>query len=191
MFLYLLLATFCTIFITELIGDKTIYTISSLTLRFNASAVLCGFTLAFMGKMLGAVLVGQTIAELPPTLVTVTSTVTFFTTALIIWHKKPGVEAAGSETPQRSSKAVWITFATIFFSEWGDIGQVTAATLAARYQAPLVIWLGATLALMTKGILAMTLGLGLRNRLPKNTLRFVSVSLCLTMGIISALRLVM
>jgi putative Ca2+/H+ antiporter (TMEM165/GDT1 family) len=140
--------------------------------------------------MLGAVLIGQTIAELPPTLVTITSTVTFFTTAFIIWRKKPGAEASENEPDGRSSRAAWITFATIFFSEWGDIGQITAATLAARYQAPLVVWLGATMALMTKGILAMTLGLGLRHRIPLKALRVVSVGLCLTMGIISAFRLV-
>jgi putative Ca2+/H+ antiporter (TMEM165/GDT1 family) len=190
MVLYLLLATYCTIFLTELIGDKTVYTISSLTMRFKARAVLCGFTLAFMGKMLGAVLIGQTISELPPTLVTLMSTATFFLTAFIIWRKKPETEAGENESHGSSSRAAWITFATIFFSEWGDLGQLTAATLAARYQAPLVVWLGATMALMTKGILAMTLGLGMRNRIPKKALRLVSVSLCLTMGIVSAVRLV-
>lgn len=190
MVIYLLLATYCTIFLAELIGDKTIYTISSLTLRFKPMAVVCGFSLAFMGKMLGAVLVGQTIAELPPTLVTTMSTITFFVTALIIWCKKPDERSSGDEAHGRSTKAAWIAFATIFFSEWGDIGQITAATLAARYQAPVVVWLGATMALMTKGVLAMTLGLGLRNRLPKNALRFVSASLCLLMGMVSALRLV-
>jgi putative Ca2+/H+ antiporter (TMEM165/GDT1 family) len=46
------------------------------------------------------------------------------------------------------------------------------------------------MALLTKGVLAMTLGIGLRNRLPKNTLRLVSASLCLVMGMVSALKLV-
>ena len=82
-----------------------------------------------------------------------------------------------------------ISFAAIFFSEWGDVGQLAAATLAARYHAPFIVWSGATLALMTKGLLALTLGAGLSRRLPQNVLRYGALSLCLTMGVLSLLRI--
>jgi putative Ca2+/H+ antiporter (TMEM165/GDT1 family) len=79
-----------------------------------------------------------------------------------------------------------IAFAAIFFSEWGDVGQVTAATLTARYQMPLIVWLGASAALLTKGLLAVTLGRGLRRHIPGHVLRPVSAALCLLMGVVSA-----
>ena len=187
--LYLLLATFGTVFVAELIGDKTIYTISSLAMRFRPLYVFFGFTVAFMAKMLAAVLLGQVIAELPIYLVAIVSTATFFATALVIWFKKKDKdeESVQGEHDGYFSKAMLITFAAIFFSEWGDIGQITAATLTARYQAPLIVWLGATLALVTKGLLALTLGRSLRKRIPQRMLRPISVSLCLLMAIVSAI----
>lgn len=183
--LYLLLATYGTIFLAELLGDKTIYTISSLTMRFRPLYVFSGFTLAFMLKMLVAVLLGHVIAELPTSLVNAMSAATFLITALVIWFKK-GAGPAQREDDGHFPKAALVTFGAIFFSEWGDIGQITAATLTARYNLPLVIWLGATLALVTKGLLALTLGGSLRKRIPHNILRPVSACLCLSMFVISA-----
>src|SRR6185503_18691798 len=42
--MYLLLVAYGTILVSELIGDKSIYTISSLTMRFHSLYVFCGFT---------------------------------------------------------------------------------------------------------------------------------------------------
>ncbi|OLE55547.1 MAG: hypothetical protein AUG51_02685 [Acidobacteria bacterium 13_1_20CM_3_53_8] len=187
--LYLLLATYGTIFFAELLGDKSIYTISTLTTRFRPSQVFCGISLAFMCKMLAAVLIGRAIAELPPMLVTGMSAATFFTTAFVVWRKKPKGEAVKQAESRPWSRVIIICFAAVFFSEWCDVGQITAATLVARYHAPVIVWLGATLALNTKGILAMTLGVGLRKHIPQNRLRYGLLAICLTMGVISLLRI--
>ena len=63
---YLLLATYGTVLLAELLGDKSFYTISSLTTRFRAVHVLGGISIAFAGKMLVAVMLGQAIAGLDP-----------------------------------------------------------------------------------------------------------------------------
>lgn len=187
--LYLLLATYGTVFLTELVGDKSIYTIGSLSTRFHYLPVFCGIAAAFMGKILVAVLVGQAVAELPRTLVAVTSAAAFFLTALFIWRNKEKTGRVEKDNRRYSSRALLISFAAVFFSEWGDSGQVVAAALAARYRAPVIVWLGATLALVTKGVLAMTLGVGLRKHVPQKILRPVTISLCLFMGVASALQL--
>ena len=54
--LYLLLATYGTILLCELVGDKSLYTITSLTMRFRPLYVFCGFSAAFMIKIGVAVL---------------------------------------------------------------------------------------------------------------------------------------
>lgn len=185
--LYLLLATYGTILVSELVGDKSIYTISSLGMRFRPLYVFCGFTAAFMIKMLVAVLLGQMIAELPASVLSVTSAATFFLTGLIIWSKKTNDEPTQCEHANYFHRVALISFAAIFFSEWADVGQIMAATLTARYQLPFIVWLGATLALITKGLLALTLGRGLRKCIPLHVLRPVSVGLCLVMGLISAI----
>jgi putative Ca2+/H+ antiporter (TMEM165/GDT1 family) len=187
--LSLFLATFGTVFVTELIGDKMLYTISALATRYRLLPLFCGFTVAFMAKMLAAVLLGQAIATLPTPLIAGMTATTFFIMALILWLKESSGDPGTPEPPRHWSSAVLIGFAAIFFAEWGDVGQIAAATLVARYQAPFIVWLGATLAMVTKGILAMTVGVGLRKRVPKRILRYGAVSLCLIMGILSVLKI--
>ena len=175
------------VLVAELVGDKLIYTAGSLTTRFRALPVFCGLSLAFMLKMLAAVSVGRFIAELPGAVVAGVSAVTFFAAAAVIWFRRDG----GEETPKAGAGAGWwravgVSFAAAFLTEWGDIGQLTAATLAARHNAPLVVWFGATLALMTKGALAVTLGVGLRRKVPARILRPLAASVCVVMGFVSA-----
>ena len=99
---------------------------------------------------------------------------TFFAIALVMWFKKPELDPLPVSAARSSLKIAAAAFAGIFFSEWGDMGQLAAATLAARYRLPSVVWAGAVLAMMTKGILAITLGTNLRSRVPRGiTLRDV------------------
>jgi putative Ca2+/H+ antiporter (TMEM165/GDT1 family) len=82
-----------------------------------------------------------------------------------------------------------VSFAAIFFSEWGDIGQVTAATLAARFGLPLVVWVGAVCAMVTKGALAAYAGAGVRRWIQEHvspkTVRYVAVAVLLLLGLLS------
>ena len=98
----------------------------------------------------------------------------FIGVAIAIW-RKPDVRA-----PKAKDSAVLqgaaVAFAAIFFSEWGDVGQVTAAGMSAKYvwsaragtttaslwQTALAVWLGAVAAMVTKGTLASVLGAGVR-----------------------------
>jgi len=185
----ILLATYVIVFGAEVVGDKTIYTLGTLATRYRLWPIFLGSSVAFMLKMLAAVLLGRAISELPALLVATLSAATFFTLALVIWLKKPE-----TETPVSVGSASWwrialAAFASIFLSEWGDVGQIAAATLAARYQSIVIVWLGAVLAMMTKGLLAMTLGAGLRSRAPKHVLRYATCGICVAMGILAAFRI--
>src|SRR5271166_6979274 len=64
-FISVLLATYWTVLVSELIGDKTIYTIASLASRYSPAEVYAGITVAFMGKMLFAVLCAQLLIHIP------------------------------------------------------------------------------------------------------------------------------
>lgn len=184
---YPLLAAYGTVLLSEVLGDKSLYTITSLTMRFRALYVFCGFTVAFMIKMGVAVLIGQAITELPTNLLTILSTVTFFVTALVIWYRRnDDRETTPAEHNRNFSKTTLTAFGAILLSEWGDVGQIMAATLTVRYRLPLVVWIGATLALISKGLLALVIGRSLRNHIPLSVLRPVCASLCAIMGIISA-----
>lgn len=186
---YLFFFAFGTVFLTEILGDRALFTISALATRFRSLPVFAGIVLAFMAKMLAAVLVGNAIADLPAGLVATASATTFLATAIVIWFKKREEDSASKKLLATCwPKAVLTAFAAIFFSEWADAGQISAAMLTARHQAPVVIWFAATLALVAKGILALSLGVTLRRHLPREFLRGAAFALCLTMGILCALR---
>jgi len=182
-----LLLSYWAVFAAELVGDRSIYTVTSLALRFRPGRVFLGIALAFLGKMLIAVLAGDLLARLPPPWTSAVSAASFFATALCLaWKgRRPPAPTPEPETAPAWRGAIAISFAAVFFSEWADFGQLSAAALVARYHAPLAVWLGGTLALSTKGALALTLGLNLRRRVPTHLARAVSVASCLVLGLVS------
>jgi putative Ca2+/H+ antiporter (TMEM165/GDT1 family) len=182
----ILFAAYGTVFVAEIVGDKLLYTTGVLATRYRTAPILCGMAIAFMAKMGVAVLVGKTISKLPPFVVAAITTVNFFAIAYALWRKPDPGE---SKKDYPASKAMMVSFAAIFFSEWGDIGQVTAATLAARFPSPLVVWVGAVGAMVTKGALAAFAGAGVRQWIQRhvspNTVRYVAVGLLLLLGLLS------
>jgi len=149
-----------------------------------------GMVVAFMAKMGAAVMVGRAIAGLPRFVVAAITTVNFFAIAIALW-RKPDVQPSKQEYP--ASRAAMVSFAAIFFSEWGDMGQITAATMAARFGAPLVVWCGAVAAMGTKGALAASVGAAVRRwiqqHLSPKTIRYAAVGLLAILGILSAVEI--
>ena len=94
-------------------------------------------------------------------------------------------------------------FAAIFFSEWGDVGQITAAAMSVKYvwsaqtaatavwPTAIVVWLGAVAAMVTKGALAAFLGAGVRRsiaeRVSPRMVRYVGTAALLVLGVLSVL----
>ena len=184
---YLLLLSFATVFTGELLGDKLLYTISSLATRYRMGPLLSGVALAFMGKMAAAVVLGGLVARLPVRIVALISAATFFTMALALTFKAPAKSSSEPGLSPRWFRPALVSFSVVFFSEWGDIGQIAAATLEARLQAPFIVWLGATLAMVTKATLAITVGVALRNRISQEVLRYCGVGLLFSLGVLSLL----
>src|SRR5215467_5397041 len=133
--LAIFLATYGAVFVAEIVGDKLLYTTGVLATRYRTVPILCGMILAFMAKMGVAVQVGKAISKLPPILVAAVTTINFFAIAFALWRKPDKRELKEKEQQKEypAARAVLISFAAIFFSEWGDVGQVTAATMAARF----------------------------------------------------------
>jgi putative Ca2+/H+ antiporter (TMEM165/GDT1 family) len=185
----ILFATYGTVFVAEIVGDKLLYTTGVLATRYRTVPILCGMAVAFMLKMGVAVLVGKAISTLPAWLVASITALNFFAIAFVLWRKPDKREVKPKEYP--ASRAVLVSFAAIFFSEWGDVGQITAATMAAKFAAPLAVWIGAVLAMVTKGALAASIGAGVRGwiqrHVPPRTIRYAAVGLLLLLGLLSVL----
>jgi Ca2+/H+ antiporter, TMEM165/GDT1 family len=173
------------VLVAEIVGDKSIYTIGSLSSRFRVAPVAAGVAVAHAVKIGAAVLIGRSIAALPRGIVAAVSSITFLVTAILLWRKSGGT-LDDSERAAGWRRATAISFATIVLSEWFDVGQITVIALTARFGHPLLIWVGATAAMMTKATVAMLFGVGLRNRLPATAVRYVACGVCLVMAVVSA-----
>jgi putative Ca2+/H+ antiporter (TMEM165/GDT1 family) len=183
-----LVAAYVAVFLAEVIGDRSMYAISSLATRFGVARVAFGISIAFSMKMGVAVLAGHTLRDLPRPFVAALSATTFFTTAVLLFLKGRRHRAASSENAP-FHRAATVSFATIFFTEWADIGQLTAASLAAQFGAPFLVWTGATAAMLTKGAIALAIGVGLRDRLRGDALRYAACAMCVILGVLAALRI--
>jgi len=187
----ILLATYGTVFIAEIVGDKLLYTTGVLATRYRTAPILFGMACAFMAKMAVAVLVGKAISTLPRLLVAAITTINFFAIAWALWRKpdKRELKEKDREREYPASRAALVSFAAIFFSEWGDVGQITAANMAAKFGLPWVVWAGAVAAMVTKGILAASIGASVRGWIQRTfapkTIRYAAVGLLLFLGLLS------
>jgi putative Ca2+/H+ antiporter (TMEM165/GDT1 family) len=78
------------------------------------------------------------------------------------------------------------SFAIIFLAEWGDITQITAANLAARYS-PLPVFVGATLGLWAVAWVAVSIGAKSLNVLPMAWIQRITATILLGLGIYTAI----
>ncbi len=183
------LLTYAAVFVAEIVGDKLLYTTGVLATRYRTVPIMIGMVIAFMAKMGVAVAIGKAIRNLPPLLVAAVTSISFIGVAIALWRKP--VERKESRLKHTASKAAMVSFATIFFSEWGDVGQITAATMAADKGSPVIVWLGAVAAMATKGALAASIGAGVRGwiqaHIPPKIIRYCGVGLLLLLGALSVI----
>ena len=180
------LATYGAVFVAEIVGDKLLYTTGILATRYRTVPIMLGMAVAFMLKMAVAVAVGEAISKLPPLLVAGITALSFIGVAIAVWRKD---ERRATQKEVSAPKAAMVSFAAIFFSEWGDVGQITAAAMSAKYHVPVLVWAGAVSAMVTKGILAASIGAGVRgwiqDHVPPKVIRYGGVAVLLLLGILA------
>src|SRR6202050_1338714 len=126
-------ATYIAVFVAEIVGDKLLYTTGVLATRYRTPPILVGMTIAFMAKMGVAVMLGKAISTfLPRPVVAALTAINFCAIAYVLW-RKPDTREVKEKKEYPASRAALVSFAAIFFSEWGDVGQITAANMAAQY----------------------------------------------------------
>ena len=94
---------------------------------------------------------------------------------------KPEESAQRDSTPFLS---ILITsFSTIFLAELGDKTQLATLILSAQSGRPLIIFIGAALALITTSLLGVLIGRWIANNLPRQRFTLVSGIIMLSLGI--------
>jgi Ca2+/H+ antiporter, TMEM165/GDT1 family len=161
--------------------DKTLFASLVLATRFPPLPVFVGVGTAFGLQVAIAVTAGSLLSLLPEALVSGVVAVLFLVGAVILWRSATsGVEDEDlGETKQGTSffRVAAISFGVLFAAEWGDLSQLATAGLAARYDEPLSVFIGAWAALLVVSALAVFLGKKLADRLPIALIRRVAAGL--------------
>ena len=157
----ILLEVFGVIFVAEL-PDKTALAALVLATRHKPVPVFVGAALALTVQSIVALVAGQLLSLLPPRGVHIGAGIVFLVSAIFMWRREAEEDdwKVGSEKePERSFlSALALVFGVVFIAEWGDLTQFATAAMAARYHAPLTVFLGATLALWAVTAIAVFVG---------------------------------
>ena len=183
---------FAITFLAEL-PDKSTFASLVMGTRFRPSWVWAGAAAAFTVHMAIAVTAGQLLTLLPHLVVDAVVASLFIAGAAYLWWSsfRPGVHegsdgarmAGGAPTFWRVSAA---SFAVVFLAEWGDISQITAANLAARYD-PFLVFAGGTLGLCAVAAVAVTVGAKSLKVIPMAWVQRITGTILLGLGIYTAL----
>ncbi|MFJ3924223.1 TMEM165/GDT1 family protein [Streptomyces sp. NPDC090022] len=143
----ILAIAFGVVFLAEL-PDKTALAGLMLGTRYRASYVFAGVAAAFAVHVALAIAAGSVLTLLPHRLVQAVVGVLFLAGAVMLLMKKND-EDEEIEPPADQSfwKVSGAGFMLILVAEFGDLTQIMTANLAARYDDPVSVGLGAVLAL--------------------------------------------
>lgn len=152
-------SVFGVVFVAEL-PDKTALASLVLATRHRPLPVFLGAAVALAFQSLVAVLAGHLLSMLPARPVHIGAGLLFIVTAVLLWRKDDEDDGSGkNDTPALGFwRAAWLVFGIVFVAEWGDITQLATAALAARYAAPVAVFVGATAALWAVVGLAVVVG---------------------------------
>ncbi|MFF4208059.1 TMEM165/GDT1 family protein [Streptomyces sp. NPDC001796] len=173
---------FGVIFLAEL-PDKTALAGLVLGTRYRASYVFAGVAAAFTLHVVLAVAAGSALTLLPQRLVHALTGVLFLGGAAVLLLKK-GDDEEEVRKPQDQSfwRVAGTGFMLILVAEFGDLTQIMTANLAARYDDPLSVGLGAVLGLWAVAGLGIVGGKALMKRVPFGLITKIAALVMLTLG---------
>lgn len=183
----LALSVFGFIFVAEL-PDKTALASMVLATRYKPLVVFGGAALAFIIQSLVAILVGGLFAMLPQEWVHRGAGVLFLVFAFFMWRRNDDEEEAKEEQAvkaagQKFYQGIWATFSVVFLAEWGDLTQLATATLAAKYNDPVSVFVGATLALWAVAGIAIVIGSKASQFLKPHIVKWVAIGIFTLLGL--------
>ena len=175
--------------------DKTMFASLVLATRFPPLPVFVGVAAAFGVQVVIAVTAGSLLSLLPEALVSGVVGLLFLVGAVLLWRSAtsgPEDDDVTADANQGTSfvRAAAISFGVLFAAEWGDLTQLATAGLAARFDEPLSVFVGAWAALLVVSGLAVFLGKQLADRLPLGPIRRVAAVLFLVFAVVAAVQTV-
>ncbi|MEU2909298.1 TMEM165/GDT1 family protein [Streptomyces massasporeus] len=174
---------FGVVFLAEL-PDKTALAGLVLGTRYRASYVFAGVAAAFALHVVLAVAAGSVLTLLPQQIVQALTGVLFLGGAAVLLLRK-GEDEEEVRKPENQSfwKVSGAGFMLILVAEFGDLTQIMTANLAARYDDPLSVGLGAVLALWAVAGLGIVGGKALMTKVPLRLITQIAALVMLALGL--------
>lgn len=185
-----LVATFLIIGIAEL-GDKTQLLTIALASKYPMEKVIYGVFSASAALMLIAVFLGEIITNIVPKLFIAILAGAFFLIYGLMIIKPIKDEEEKIEKPVRSKDPFWAVFGAFFLAEAGDKTQLATFALAAKYGAPVQVWIGATLGMVVMNLFGILIGNVMRNYLPERIINYISGGIFILFGLVTFLSIVL
>ncbi|MCG3044513.1 TMEM165/GDT1 family protein [Streptomyces fenghuangensis] len=177
--------TFGVVFLAEL-PDKTALAGLVLGTRYRASYVFAGVAAAFVLHVALAVAAGSVLTLLPQQLVQGITGALFLAGALmLLLRKDDGDEEVRKPSDQSFWKVAGSGFMLILVAEFGDLTQIMTANLAARYDSPLSVALGAVIALWSVAAIGILGGRALMRRVPLRLISRIAAGVMLVLAALS------
>lgn len=176
---------FGVVFLAEL-PDKTALAGLVLGTRYRASYVFAGVAAAFAVHVALAVAAGSVLTLLPQRIVQAVVGVLFLAGAAVLLFRKAEDE---EDTPEPAGQSFWKVsgagFSLILVAEFGDLTQIMTANLAARYDDPVSVAVGAVLALWAVAAIGILGGRTLMRFVPLTVVTRVAAAVMVALGAFS------
>ncbi|GAA5611857.1 TMEM165/GDT1 family protein [Streptomyces platensis] len=173
---------FGVVFLAEL-PDKTALAGLMLGTRYRASYVFAGVAAAFLVHVALAIAAGSVLTLLPHRVVQGVVGVLFLAGAAVLLFRKGDDE---EEVKQPADQSFWKVsgagFMMILVAEFGDLTQIMTANLAARYDDPLSVGVGAVLALWAVAGLGILGGRTLMKYVPLTLITKIAAAVMLLLA---------
>ncbi|MFD8981040.1 TMEM165/GDT1 family protein [Streptomyces sp. NPDC059564] len=176
---------FGVVFLAEL-PDKTALAGLMLGTRYRASYVFAGVAAAFAVHVALAIAAGSVLTLLPHRLVQAVVGVLFLAgAAMLLLKKSDGDEEVKPPADQSFWKVSGAGFMLILVAEFGDLTQIMTANLAARYDNPVSVGLGAVLALWAVAGIGILGGRTLMKYVPLRLITKVAAAVMAALAVFS------
>ncbi|GAB2600156.1 TMEM165/GDT1 family protein [Streptomyces capparidis] len=176
---------FGVVFLAEL-PDKTALAGLVLGTRYRAAHVFAGVAAAFAVHVALAVAAGSLLALLPERLLQGIVAALFLGGAAMLLLNKDDEEEEDREAREAKAPTFWRVAATgfgiVLVAEFGDLTQIMTANLAARFDDPLSVGVGALLALWAVAGLAVVGGRTLLRVVPMTVVTRIAACVMLAMA---------
>ncbi len=176
-------AAFLLVVLAEM-GDKTQLVAMSFASRYNPFKVLLAIFLAIVANFAIVIAVGELLTTVVPLdLISLSASISFIGFGL--WTVRDVTKGdVKSENVKISRFGVIATVGlTFFIAEFGDKTQLTTLSLAAQYQNPISVLIGATLAMLIADGLGIVIGVILCKHIPQRAIKWFSATIFVIFGL--------